>query len=390
MMIKRLNLLWYWAKYPFKLIVYQFIDLMVMRRKAVTKPNTLLIFRLDLVGDYVMSRSFFAQLNAQGRFKGFEMSLACNEIYKDIALAFDAETFGQFYFLNRARFLNDMRYRFRILSEIRAKGFEVAICPMHTRQFLLESVVKCSGAKLRIGSSAVGKHMFTWQQKLADAWYNELIINKKYDAFEFDRNLQFFSKVVGEELTIRNNKFTLDSKWMEKIPSHPYILFAPGASVAVRRWSVHNFALLANALFQKYGWPIFIIGSRSEHNLYREIASSAGSPIYIQNLCGTLSLPEVFAWIANAKLLVGNESAPIHIAATGDCPTICLSNGTHFKRWNPYSPDLAPNVKTVYSKSFLQSSDSEKEKAYAEPSHSDISEITPHEVLLAVNEMQIE
>ena len=375
---------WYWLKYPFKLFLYQVIDMWVSRKDSKVKEKTLLIFRLDLIGDFVISMPFFSKINQSGRFSGYTISLACNEIVEDLVLEFDKNTFDHVIYINRPKFLNSIQYRMQILSTIRNMGFEVVICPMHTRQFLLESIVKCSGAKLKIGATAIGKHMFKWQQILADSWYDELVINTTDNIFEFYRNQLFFNSATKNNLKIYNTKVNLEGEYLDKVPDAPFILFAPGASVYYRRWSTNNFSILARNLFEKYKIPIFVIGSKSESILFSEIYKNCDEADYLVNLCGQLSLSESIYWMSKANLLVCNESAPVHMAGMVSCHTICISNGNHYRRWNPYPSELANNVKTMYPKSFLLLNDIKKDFYYSNSCHINISEISTMEVLEAL------
>jgi ADP-heptose:LPS heptosyltransferase len=384
-----LNKLWYWTKYPFKFLLYQAIDIVVIQKKVIPKPKSVLIFRLDLVGDFVMSRAFFSPLNQIGRFKRYSLSLACNEIVKNLVEGFDEKTFDHVFYINRPKFLNNASYRFKILSEIREKGFEVVICPMHTRQFLLESVVRCSGAKLKIGTTGIGKHMFDWQQKMADSWYNELITNPKEPLFEFYRNQYFFNSLAKENLGVLNIKCRVKAEWLNKTPDQPFILFAPGASVAFRRWPTKSFAILAKQLHEKYKLQIFVIGSGSEKYLFDEIFEMAGKPEYLRNLCGELSLSQSIAWMSKAKLLISNESAPVHMAAMVDCPTICLSNGSHYLRWNSYPAEMKTRIQTIYPISFTSYSDLEKLYFYTDQCPIAINEITIDGIMKDIEEFGI-
>ena len=368
-------------------MLYQAIDFWVLRKRTKIKPKTLLIFRLDLLGDYMMSRAFFTNLQTSGRYKGYTFHLACNEIVKEVVLNFDSETFSQFYFINRPKFLNSAAYRFKILSEIRECGYEVAICPMHTRQFLLESVIQCSGARFKIGTISIGNHMFDWQQQLADSWYDELVENQKDHSFEFYRNQNFFNTISGQDLKILNNKIRLEKKWLEKVPNESFVLLAPGASVAFRRWPTHKFAQIATEIYKNYGCQIFIIGSKSESYLYEEIHTSSGNANYIQNLCGLLSLPEVLGWLEKAKLLVSNESAPVHMAAMVNCPTICISNGNHYGRWNPYPESMDTKITTLYPQKFNALNERNKLAYHTKSSPFDISEIEIQELFEVVKEV---
>ena len=60
-----------------------------------------------------------------------------------------------------------------------------------------------------------------------------------------------------------------------------------------------------------------------------------GRKVYV--LSGCLSLRELAAAIEGAKLFVGVDSAPMHIAAALDKPQIALFGASWVDKWRPYS-----------------------------------------------------
>jgi ADP-heptose:LPS heptosyltransferase len=72
----------------------------------------------------------------------------------------------------------------------------------------------------------------------------------------------------------------------------------------------------------------------------------------IETKAGKLSLPASMEHLGTANLLISNESSPVHMAATTGTPCVCISQGNHFGRWNPYPKEIAPGIITVYPPSF--------------------------------------
>ena len=58
------------------------------------------------------------------------------------------------------------------------------------------------------------------------------------------------------------------------------------------------------------------------------------------NLTGETTLPEFCELVRGAKLLIGNETSAVHIAAATNTPSICLLGGGHFGRFMPYSEKI--------------------------------------------------
>lgn len=341
----------YGLKYPFKLWIYELMDQWVMA-SVPHKPNgKVLVFRLDLIGDYLMSRPFFESLKSGSQWKDMEWVFAGNSAYKDLSEALDSSVFQSFIWIDRSRFINSIDYRFSVLKQVRKTGFEIAIYPSHTRQYWLESVVRVSGAKA-ITASSVGHYMKAWESDLTSRRYARIIETGPIGQFEFYRNRAFFSALSPLALSVENLLIPdFNQALPEDLPSGEYLILAPGASTRNREWPLENFATVAKALAEKFGLKVVVIGGKREENHGQKLANILPE-INVHNLAGKLSLFQSILWIHSAKLLISNESAPVHMAASVGTPTICISQGNHFSRWNPYPESIADWIETVYPPTF--------------------------------------
>lgn len=300
-----------------------------------------------------MSRPFFASLKAGSPWAKYQWTFAGNQLVQSISENIDNQTFSTFIWIDRARFINSIGYRYSILKKIRLAGFEVAIYPSHTRQFWLESIIRVCGAKQRITAQPVGKYMSHWEQNLCNQRYTQIIsTGRPTGIFEFYRNQSFFGKLSPESQKIKHLIIE------QKIPENhaitlekPYLIIAPGASTANREWPIAFFADVARKIASKNNWQIVVIGSAREKSVGEKL-KKALPEIAVENLAGKTNLIDLLHIIKNAKLLIGNESGPIHMAASLQCSAICISQGNHFSRWNPYPESIADWISTVYPLEF--------------------------------------
>lgn len=346
---KQFSVWLYFIKLPFKRWAYELIDQFVLNFVRPGNSGGVLIFRLDLLGDYLMCRPFFRALRSGVTFEGRKFSFAGNQMLQKLAPELDADVFDAYIWIDRTRFINSIGYRFRMLSEIRRKGFEVFIQPTHTRQYWLESVVRVSGAKERITTEAVGKYMSDLEQSLADSWYSRILPTSAQPQFEFYRNRTFFSQLAPEAGRV----FTLKENYFEQQQNRQnLILVAPGASTVERQWPEERFVQLLDELALAYpGFAFGLTGAGSEQDLCSRIANrclEARPEVY----AGRLSLLETMELLDSARLLVANESGPVHMAATTGTACVCISNGNHFGRWNPYPLELTSSILTCYPDAF--------------------------------------
>ena len=137
-------------------------------------------------------------------------------------------------------------------------------------------------------------------------------------------------------------------------PGRPFVSMHPGATAASRRWPAERFGLLAAAIRRQTGLPVVVNGTAAERELTARVRASAldGLPRSdtrddaIIDLAGLLPLPDAIAVIAQAALVVSNNSGPVHIAAacgTAVLDLYALTNPQHTP-WRVRSRVLSKDV----------------------------------------------
>lgn len=117
----------------------------------------------------------------------------------------------------------------------------------------------------------------------------------------------------------------------------PWAVLHPGSTAASRRYPPELFAEAARRLVREHGWSLVLTGAPAERDLTREIAERAAVPLW--DLAGTLDLAELAGLIAEAPVLIANNSGPSHVAAAVGTPVVCL-----YALTNPqHTPWLVPN-----------------------------------------------
>ena len=102
----------------------------------------------------------------------------------------------------------------------------------------------------------------------------------------------------------------------------PWALIHPGASAPSRRYPPERFAQAAELLAIVHGLPIVFSGSAGERELIESIRTAIAAPSH--SLAGCLNLAELAALIAQAPLLITNNTGPAHIAAAVGTPVVDL------------------------------------------------------------------
>jgi lipopolysaccharide heptosyltransferase II len=113
-------------------------------------------------------------------------------------------------------------------------------------------------------------------------------------------------------------------------PSQPYFVVHPGASAPSRRWPAARFGAAAELIARDSGCVAVWTGDATEAALIDGARQPA--PVASVSLAGLLDLGELAALIAGARVLVANNTGPVHIAAAVGTPVVdlyALTNPQH-------------------------------------------------------------
>ncbi|MBN2645351.1 MAG: lipopolysaccharide heptosyltransferase II [Desulfuromonadaceae bacterium] len=110
----------------------------------------------------------------------------------------------------------------------------------------------------------------------------------------------------------------------------------PGAAYgSAKRWLPERFAAVADALAEQCHCGIVLTGGPGEHEIGAEIeAAMTAKPI---NLIGKTSVRQMMAVLAESRLLVTNDSGPMHVAAAFDVPIVAVFGSTDHTTTSPAS-----------------------------------------------------
>lgn len=118
-------------------------------------------------------------------------------------------------------------------------------------------------------------------------------------------------------------------------PSEPLIGFQPGARWNNKRWPVHHFRELAIRITRAIpSARLVVFGSAEDSGLGSTILDGLGSEHL--NLAGKTTLPESMEWLRCCRVLVTNDTGPMHIAAALGTAVVGLFGPTNPLRTGPY------------------------------------------------------
>lgn len=334
------------------LLVYHFIDGFVIKENHVKKKKTLLLVRLDSIGDYLLFRSFLKSLRESNAYEDHHITLCGNKDWKEISETFDAKFVNDFIWIDINRFYKNPFYRLKTLGMINRRAFESAIQPTYSREYFLEGVIRATQAAHRIGNQGDFTQMNTLQKTIADRYYTRLLPAKKEVLFEFYRNKEFFESLMGMKLDIQKPHLEVEDIPMDFALTGSYAVFFPGARMKFKKWAAGNYAELADFLWEKYKLSVVVLGSKSESLSAKKIFEKTRSKNIIDRT-GKTRLSQVAKIISSAKILISNDSCAIHFAAAVNTKTIAVLPGNFFGRFSPYPNEIFDGIYSVYPKSIM-------------------------------------
>ena len=118
--------------------------------------------------------------------------------------------------------------------------------------------------------------------------------------------------------------------------SDQFVAVHPWTSNPRKQWPADRYQQLIGRLSQRL--PVAVIGGPDEQ---RHASSVLPAPMRgVLNLVGRLSLPQLAALLERARLLVSNDSGPVHLASAVNAKTVVLFGSsdpsTGPGRWGPW------------------------------------------------------
>ncbi|HVK93339.1 MAG TPA: glycosyltransferase family 9 protein [Noviherbaspirillum sp.] len=120
-----------------------------------------------------------------------------------------------------------------------------------------------------------------------------------------------------------------------------YVCIHPGARLPSRRWLPQRFAEVADRLALA-GMQVVLTGSPEEAEVVQAVLEAMRMPAL--DLSGKTDLGALAALIAQARLLVSNDTGVSHMAAALATPSVIVSCGSDPARWAPLDQARHPVV----------------------------------------------
>ena len=116
-------------------------------------------------------------------------------------------------------------------------------------------------------------------------------------------------------------------------PDTKYAVIHPGAKYFTKRWALENFVALAQWLKHERGIaPVFSVGA-AEKEIAQQLQQKSTREFAVMD---SLGLRELIALVAGARIFIGNDSGPAHLAAAVACPVVAIFGSSSSVHWAPW------------------------------------------------------
>lgn len=115
------------------------------------------------------------------------------------------------------------------------------------------------------------------------------------------------------------------------IAGRAYAVLAPGARWETKRWPEEAFAAAGRRLGERFGAEIVVVGAPEEAGLCERVARGCGGV----SVAGRASLRESAALMADALVVVSNDSGTKDVAAAAGAPVVSVFGPTDERRVGP-------------------------------------------------------
>ena len=335
-----------------RLVRFFVLDSLLLLKKPVPNPKTLLIIRVDGIGDYILFRNFLEVIKNSIRFQNYKITLCGSQAYKELALTYDVNSITDYLWVDNKKIKSRTFYRCKTFGKIRKRGYEVVLNPMYSRNSVCEdSIVRISGAIKKIGCVGDFVHAKSWEKYIFNRYYTELIDISPTTIFEFNKNKAFIEKVIATNISIRKPSLPSEPK---PTTTMRYAVLCPGALLRKKRWQTKNYIQIARYLHLQYGIASILVGDIHDRPSNEERRTLVELP-FITDMIGKNNLVQTIALIQGALLVVSNDTSIAHIGVAADVPVVVVSNGYHFGRFTEYPKEIYKSIFYVYPPDIMKS-----------------------------------
>lgn len=282
-------------------------------KPAITKFSNILLIQTAFIGDTTLT--LFVANAIKRQHPDCKISIVCTPVCQSLMEA--SKDVDVVYGFDKRKSQKNLGSIFSFAKQLSAKNFD-CIINLHAsfRSSLLALMTK---ATFRVTFS-----------RSSLSWLYSATIARPQFGSERDRQLTIlhaFSSVSIPEYSALPLQQTNNSmqKFMgnHNLLHKEFVVIAPNSVWSEKRWKLESYQQVCSELL-KANIPVVIIGSESDRSYCEPLLNLAN----VIDAVGKLTIPESVNLIQQARVIVSNDSAPIHFASVVNTPTIAIFGPT--------------------------------------------------------------
>jgi len=166
------------------------------------------------------------------------------------------------------------------------------------------------------------EHAVLQSLRLVETWTGELIPEQTAYEFPLDTLDTAYVKGYLTEWGIAEDR--------------PIFCIHPGSGTWVKHWPVENWAIVADTLVEQLNAAVVFTGGEHELALVKSITARMSQPYCI--IAGETNIGQLATLYTQARVVIGPDSGPLHLAAAVGVPTVTLYGPADPIEFGPWGP----------------------------------------------------
>ena len=229
--------------------------------------------------------------------------------------------------------------RFATILRMRRMSFDLVLQPVYTRLLFTDILLFACRARERITLDTNGKFFTERTLKVSNRGYDRILPAAPGVRHELLRGAQFLRGLGFSE-------YRAKLPWLPPMGENPvqakdYIVVFPAASWPGKVWGYERFAAVCDEIIDQTGYTCVAAGGRADLHTIGSMISCMRHGREVFNAAGIFSICQTAEAIRGARLALGNDTGPMHMAVACGTPSVVITGDLEYGRFFPYEAEAA-------------------------------------------------
>jgi heptosyltransferase-1 len=303
-----------------------------------TDPQRILIVRLSSMGDVI--HALPAAVMLREAFPQATLGWVIEERWSELLCALSTPRAGarspQRPLVDVIHAVSLKKWRSSILSNQTWERIAAGLSDLRSLRYQVAVDLQGSAILARWSGALVVSGATQPRENLASMWYSRKVITQRRHVVE--QYAELAEALIGHSLSIPDAILPCDpiaeeavEKRLRAAGIQNFAILNPGAGWGAKQWPAERYGEVADALSRQGIRPILNFGPREE-NLAKVAEAASGGAARAMSF----SVGELIALMRRARLFIGGDTGPMHLAAALHIPVVALFGPTDPARNGPF------------------------------------------------------